>query len=103
MTFDQLEPSANAPWTSTMVGLAAGDCAPRLPARPASTAKRILVVRVILCAPKSFEIGEELGHERLRLLPSGEVATLGERVVMNQLGIRFLGPVLRRLIELVRK
>src|SRR6266481_5838286 len=58
---------------------------------------------MLLCRTQRLETGAELCHERLRLLPCGEVSTLLDPVVMNELGIRFLGPALRRLIELVRK
>ncbi len=55
MTFDQLEPSANAPWTSTIVGRSDGlmgglaDWPLSLLAKPVTikAAMRILVVRVM--------------------------------------------------------
>src|SRR5207253_5442517 len=55
-----------------------------------------------LCCTQRLETGAELRHERLRLLPRGEVATLVDPVVMNELGIGFLGPALRHLVKLVR-
>src|SRR5258705_9641645 len=54
------------------------------------------------CRTKRCETSAELTHKRLRLLPRGEVATLGQPVVAEQLGIRAHGPALRGLIDLVR-
>src|SRR5262245_37275447 len=45
----------------------------------------------------------DLFGERLRLLPGREVPALRQPVVVNQVGIGFLGPAPRRRIELVGK
>src|SRR5262245_18314356 len=43
----------------------------------------------------------ELGGEQLRLLPGREVPALGEPVVVNQVGVGFLGPAARGGVDLV--
>src|ERR1700728_4842941 len=45
----------------------------------------------------------QLGAEEFRLLPCREVSALRDSVVVNQLGISFLGPTPRGLINLVWK
>jgi hypothetical protein len=45
----------------------------------------------------------ELGAEKLRLFPGRKVPAFVELVVVDEFGIRPLGPTPRGLIELVRK
>src|SRR3954471_20101320 len=49
------------------------------------------------------ERGTNLSREKLRLLPRGEVAALVDLVVVDEFGIRPLGPTPRGLILLARK
>src|SRR5262245_1052423 len=48
-----------------------------------------------------FERRAKLGAEQLRLLPRGEVSSLVEPVVVDELGKGLLRPASRRLVELV--
>src|SRR5262245_11054289 len=50
-----------------------------------------------------FERGSEFTSEDARLLPSREVTALGRLVVVNEVGIRSLGPAPRSLVLLAGK
>ena len=58
---------------------------------------------VVRPSAQRVEARAKLVREGLRLLPGGEMAALGQPVVVDQLGIGLLGPALRRGVDLVRK
>src|SRR5688500_19676528 len=55
------------------------------------------------CLAQGPEGGAQLGAERGRLLPGGEMAALPGPVVVDQLRIGLLRPALGRLVDLVRE
>src|SRR5690349_1520022 len=119
MTCCQPVPSANAPCTSTIVGLTAvraaawaAGCAPAVVAATITASDRRRWRASVMAARRPArrrrgraaerpERRAQLGHEERRLLPRREVAALRERVVVNELRIRALRPAARRRVDLV--
>src|SRR5579862_2898817 len=54
-------------------------------------------------APQRFKRGAHLGNEISRLFPGRKMPTLGQLVVMEELGISLLRPALWRLVDFVGK
>src|SRR5262245_66543471 len=50
--------------------------------------------------PQRLERSAHLVHKQFRLFPGRKMRALGEAVVVDELGIRLLGPTLRRLVDL---